>query len=131
MLDRGYVEQHEAVVHCIRGAKWNPVDHLANVHDRILIRESADENPERVWTFNVDHYRMADSVWAEVDRALSPNSHGAVHVTVLHGDVGPDRRCENCETVIGSGQGADWMPDWAKPRRGLAQRLGALLGVTK
>ena len=117
---------HEALVHCIAGARWNPVDHLANLHSGILVRGAADDDPGRVWSFHVEHYRMADRIWAEVDRAISPNRHGAVHVTVLHADVDPQRRCVNCETEIGTGKAADFLPKWAQPNFVAAQKLGAL-----
>lgn len=129
-LDRGYVPGHEALIHCITGAPWNPVDHLANLHDKLLIRTSGDIDPGRVWTFNVDHYRMADRVWADVDAALVPDEHGAVRVLVLHADVEPvTRRCQSCGTVIANGKPieSDWLAGWAKPRtlEDLA-RFGAL-----
>lgn len=122
--------QHEALVHCITGAPWNPVDHLANVHEAILIRETADADPSRVWTFNVEHWRMQDRTWATVDAALLPDSHGAVRVTVLHADVDPrTRKCQACGTVVGSGRVGelDWLSAWAQPQ-GLERLmpLGAL-----
>lgn len=122
--------RHEALVYCITGAPWSPIDHLANVHDAILVRDSADDDPARVWTFNVEHWRMQDRIWATVEGALAADGHGAVRVTVLHADVDPvTRTCQACETVVGSGRAtdADWLPSWARPHSiDRAVSLGAL-----
>lgn len=128
ILDRGYIPGHEALVHCIRGAAWNPIDHLANVHSAILIREGVDEDPTRAWAFNVDHYRMTDAIWASVDGAGLPDAHGSVHVTVLHADVNPATRiCDACDTQVGNGKGADGFAPWARPRPiASVRKLGAL-----
>lgn len=126
-LDRGYHPAYDALVHCIRHAPWNPVDHLANLHEKLLIRESADEDPGRVWTFNVDHYRMEDSIWASVDGALAPDSHGAIRVLVLHTEVDSiTRKCQSCGTKVGTGRVlSDALPGWAQQRPFIEiQKLG-------
>ena len=132
VFDRGYVPSDEGLVQCIAGAPWNAIDHIANMHSKLLIRETADLDPDRAWIFNVEHYRMQDRNWAKVDRALLPDEHGAVKIVVLHADVDPlNRVCQACGTTVGTGRfdkdDLGPLAPWARPLGlGIFAPFGAL-----